>query len=212
MIYFLANPLNPMLRRLRLREQDSFDRLLRSISLVENRRHNQETEKISTSTENQTADKIRQNNEEERISMLSPELKNRKRNEILDRQRFENFARRKNFPFPEQKIPNRGYKKIYEEPFKNQENNNKEEAIKTALKVFIEKMELRFPKKILVSAITRSFGLGDPIQIGHFDENTIKDIIRATFGGSPDVWNALPRGARKLGKVNFDSFHDSFVH
>ena len=198
MIYFLANPLNPMLRRLRLREQDNFDRLLRSISLVENRRNNRETEKISTSTENQTADKIRQNNEEERISMLSPELKNRKRNEILDRQRFENFARRKNFPFPEQKIPNRGYKKIYEEPFKNQENNNKEEAIKTALKDFIEKMELRFPKKILVSAITRSFGLGDPIQIGHFDENTIKDIIRATFGGSPDVWNALPRGARKL--------------
>ena len=89
MIYFLANPLNPMLRRLRLREQDNFDRLLRSISLVENRRHNRETEKISTSTENQTADKIRQNNEEERISMLSPELKNRKRNEILDRQRFE---------------------------------------------------------------------------------------------------------------------------
>ena len=78
-----------MLRRLRLREQDNFDRLLRSISLVENRRHNRETEKISTSTENQTADKIRQNNEEERISMLSPELKNRKRNEILDRQRFE---------------------------------------------------------------------------------------------------------------------------
>ena len=82
-----------MLRRLRLREQDNFDRLLRSISLVENRRNNQETEKLSTEkNENQTEDssaddKTRKN--KEKISMLSPELKNRKRNEILDRQRFE---------------------------------------------------------------------------------------------------------------------------
>ena len=82
-----------MLRRLRLREQDNFDRLLRSISLVENRRNNQETEKLSTEknekqTEDSSADdKTRKN--KEKISMLSPELKNRKRNEILDRQRFE---------------------------------------------------------------------------------------------------------------------------
>ena len=82
-----------MLRRLRLREQDNFDRLLRSISLVENRRNNQETEKLSTEkNENQAEDssaddKTRKN--KEKISMLSPELKNRKRNEILDRQRFE---------------------------------------------------------------------------------------------------------------------------
>ena len=82
-----------MLRRLRLREQDNFDRLLRSISLVENRRNNQETEKLSTEkNDNQTEDssaddKTRKN--KEKISMLSPELKNRKRNEILDRQRFE---------------------------------------------------------------------------------------------------------------------------
>ena len=82
-----------MLRRLRLREQDNFDRLLRSISLVENRRNNQETEKLSNEkNENQTLDpsaddKTRKN--KEKISMLSPELKNRKRNEILDRQRFE---------------------------------------------------------------------------------------------------------------------------
>ena len=91
--FFSANPLNPMLRRLRLREQDNFDRLLRSISLVENRRNNQETEKLSTEknekqTEDSSADdKTRKN--KEKISMLSPELKNRKRNEILDRQRFE---------------------------------------------------------------------------------------------------------------------------
>ena len=82
-----------MLRRLRLREQDNFDRLLRSISLVENRRNNQETEKLSTEkNENQTEDssaddKTRKN--KEKNPMLSPELKNRKRNEILDRQRFE---------------------------------------------------------------------------------------------------------------------------
>ena len=81
-----------MLRRLRLREQDNFDRLLRSISLVENRRNNQETEKFSTEknenqTEDSSADETRKN--KEKISMLSPELKNRKRNAILDRQRFE---------------------------------------------------------------------------------------------------------------------------
>ena len=90
--FFSANPLNPMLRRLRLREQDNFDRLLRSISLVENRRNNQETEKLSTEknenqAEDSSADETRKN--KEKISMLSPELKNRKRNEILDRQRFE---------------------------------------------------------------------------------------------------------------------------
>ena len=124
----------------------------------------------------------------------------------------ERFGSRRRLLIPEPN-PNQGYKKIYEEPPAKNRDNDKEEAIKTALKTYVaEKMELKFPKKILESAITRSFGLGDPIQIGNFDENTIKDIIRATFGGSPDVWNALPRGARKLGKVNFDSFHDSFVH
>ena len=108
------------------------------------------------------------------------------------------FGSRRRLLIPEPN-PNQGYKKIYEEPPAKNRDNDKEEAIKTALKTYVaEKMELKFPKKILESAITRSFGLGDPIQIGNFDENTIKDIIRATFGGSPDVWNALPRGARKL--------------
>ena len=66
----------------------------------------------------------------------------------------------------------------------NEKSEDKEELIKAALKIYVtEEMDLRFPKKILISAITRAFGV-DPIQIGHFDENTIRDIIRATFGGN----------------------------
>ena len=165
-----------MLRRIRQREQDSFDGLLRSIDLVETNRNKQQTE---TSTK-----KTNSENEENDNKQMSSELKNRKRNEVLDRQRFENFVAKNRRSIQINRNPNQGYKKIYEEPTLAKKSEDKEELIKAALKIYVtEEMDLRFPKKILISAITRAFGV-DPIQIGHFDENTIRDIIRATFGGN----------------------------
>ena len=169
-----------MLRRIRQREQDSFDRLLRSIDLVETNRNKQQTE-TSTKKANSETEENENNKEAKR---MSSELKNRKRNEVLDRQRFENFLAKNRRSIQINRNPNQGYKKIYEDPTPAKKSEDKEELIKAALKIYVtEEMDLRFPKKILISAITRAFGV-DPIQIGHFDENTIRDIIRATFGGN----------------------------
>ena len=58
----------------------------------------------------------------------------------------ERFGSRRRLLIPEPN-PNQGYKKIYEEPPAKNRDNNKEEAIKTALKTYVaEKMELKFPK------------------------------------------------------------------
>ena len=189
--------------------QDRSDRMLRSIELVESNQRQMrqmlnDSAKTSKSTESQLAETekkqlteaLKKSAEEYENSMKELKLiLNRKRNEALYRQKFERSLKR---PREGQIVPNQGYKRIYEEPSKAKTAKiDKDEALKKALKDFIAKMKLKFPKKILESAILRAFG-ADPIQIGTFDENMIRNIIKATFTGSQDVWTDLPRGARKL--------------
>ena len=192
--------------RIRLRAQDQFDRMLRSIELVESNRRQimdktSKTESQLAETEaKQLADALKASAEEYQKSMKELKLiLNRKRNEALDRQRFERSLKRpRQILEGQQSVPNQGYKRIYEEPEKAKKAKiDHDEALKKALKEYIAKMKLKFPKKVLESAILRAFGT-DPVQIGTFDESTIKAIIKATFTGSHEIWNELPRGARKL--------------
>ena len=67
----------------------------------------------------------------------------------------ERFGSRRRLLIPEPN-PNQGYKKIYEEPPAKNRDNDKEEAIKTALKTYVaEKMELKFPKKSVICSLVQ---------------------------------------------------------